>query len=853
MARLLASVLCCDSRRAVINTDGKVIAVDDDGTVFCVAFDPNTGAATMSCQVESGDGGTPRGSPALVGGELIVPLPNGQIDVINSETGVRLGSFQIDNAPAGDTGDIVVPNLPGDVEVIVTTVANTMFMYLWSRGTIPSQPAWSYGKAGGNINGVAIGQAQGKAPIAYATSSDGNLYAVFLLDGSDAWPAPFQVAGGVDITEAPAISRDGQYVFLNVKNHGTYKINSQTGVQIWFRADIDILGSSSFVIGQNGNLLGGDSIGEFFSLDPNTGDLTWPQAYKADEAITSPAVVDGGGYVYFSDRGGNIYCVDSVTGAEEWRLPTNATDLAGMAIDEDHALYVVTGDGMFIRIVGMQPPIIIPRSQIQSQAQWAQRGGTPQHSGESKFQGPEVTDATTLGYAWTFKTEGEIVVGAVAAQDGTVIIPDDMGNVYAINPTTGQERWHVHIPTGFVAGEPGIDPASTTVYFGTSGGDLIAINLADGSSKWDTTLSAPILGSITITMDSRVYVSCEDNNVYGFDGEQGRQLLKVSTGSFEDDFAPAILYDDSTLLIGSEDGFVRAYNSFTQALRWRYQTHGAVLDVPCVARTTGNVFVGAANELIAVDGNSGDRLWEQASISIAGSSPGCGNKHALLFVGGTDNALHAVEEATGTERWTFVTKDAIRSNPVLDKEQDTLYLTGMDGNLYALDAATGSLIWSKYVANFLRGDPVILSDNSVVVTSEDSDTVYKIAAIPPPAPKPDAAGADAGVVIAVLLVVGVVGYAGGGFGYTYARTGEVRHVHSAFWAQVGNNIGAWCHSTSQSMLRRPVPAGYASGAPTASSSGTAFQASSASGFPAAGSKSSAVIPGVGSGGGYGSL
>jgi outer membrane protein assembly factor BamB len=724
-------------------------------------------------------------------------------------------------------------------------------MFLWSRGSVPSTPAWTFSGAAGNINGIAIGQAQGQPPIAYAASSDGNIYAILLLDGTAAWAAPYSI--GKDITEMPAISRDGLFLFINVEGLGTFKVDSQTGLEVWAKPDVDILGSASFIVGQNGNLLGGDRLGQFFSFDALTGEQTWAAPYKADEAITSPAVVDGGGYVYFADRGGNVYCLDSVTGEEEWRLDTNTSDLAGMAIDNDHALYIVTGDGMFIQIVGVQPPIIIPRTRVPSQAQWAQRGGTPQHSGESTYNGPAVTDGSQLGIAWDFKTQGEIVVGAVAAGDGTIIIPDDMGNVYGLASSTGKQKWMFHIDTGFVAGEPAIDVGSTKVFIGTSTGLLVALDVDTGTELWHANLDASILGSVTVTADSRVYVSCEDNNVYGFDGQTGTQTFKVSTGSFEDDFAPAVLYDDSTILVGSEDGFVRAYNSFTQGLRWRYQTHGAVLDVPCVAQTTGDIFIGAANELIAIDGNSGDRLWEQSNVNIAGSSPGCGNKHNLVYVGGTDNTLYAVEQATGTERWSFLTQDAIRSNPVLDQQQETLYVTGMDGYLYALDAATGNLNWKIFVALFLRGDPVIMLDHSIVVTSENSDMIYKIA-VPQPAPPAPSSSNDAGVIVAVLLVVGVVGYAGGGIGYSYVRTGEVRHVHGQFWSGVGASIGGWCQSSAQGMLRRPVPTGYSSSsAPIASSSSSSFQKPSASsGFPAVGA-ATAPQPSVGSGGGYGSL
>jgi len=833
-----AIALLASANFAVINSRGCIAAIDDGGRLFGAC--PEDGTLTKIFESDTEFTTPPKGSPAIIGGQLVVPVGNGSVLFFDALTGKREGEVVLLTLDKVATGDIVVPELPGDINAMVTWAGKVIAFYIWADGTIPAQyPEWTFPAPGG-ISGMVIGKAAGLQPVVYASCRDGVLYALNLADGSVKWQSNLF---GRPLYEDPAVSRDGHFVFINVDGQGTYKLNAANGQLEWHLPSDDVTGGASIVIGQSGQLFVGNRVGQFFAFDHDTGAQLWE--YDTGEDINAQAIVDAAGYVFFADASGTIHCLDSTDGTVEWKLDLGVPVSGGLVIDSDHALYVATEDGQILRVTGSQPPGIIPTSQPQSRAMWSQRGGNPHHSGQSKYNGPPATDGSQMVPAWTFLAEQRILEGAVATDTGLLIFPDDGGKIYAVAMLTGLKVWERDVGDGYVFGELGISPGASRVYYGASDGFVWALLAKDGTAVWSVEIKSAVQGSVTVTNTDNVFVSSTDGYVYGFNGATGAQFAKLSTGSGESLFPPVFLQDGKTLVVGSTDGFIRSYDPLVGNLRWRYQTHGPVLEVPCVHPVTGFIYVGAAAEIVAMQ-DDGDREWTIPAVEEMGASPGCGNKHNLLYIGGNDGAMHAFDEKTGTERWQYQTGAGIVSNPVMDRDGNVLYVTSLDGTLYALDATTGTMIWKKYVADRLQGDPVILADGSIAVTSADGMSLTRLVyspAKPPPTPTPAAAPADAAGIVVGLLFAGIVLYAGGGYGYGYVRNGKMRHPHAGFWAGVGGRIGGCC---SGSMRPSSVPKGYNSSIAATSSSSLGAGAT-------AGSSSAGMPPPPGSGGGYGAL
>jgi outer membrane protein assembly factor BamB len=169
--------------------------------------------------------------------------------------------------------------------------------------------------------------------------------------------------------------------------------------------------------------------------------------------------------------------------------------------------------------------------------------------------------------AWTFQTQGRPTAGAVV-EDGLVYVPGGDGTLYALDASTGQERWRysageelVTVPTiaqdlvmvasqtdsvfalergtgkwvwqyrrdppsGFsIRGASGVSVQGDTVFVGFSDGHLVALGRANGQVKWDRALSpGGQFGDVDATpilMDGVLYTASYREGVFALDPATG--------------------------------------------------------------------------------------------------------------------------------------------------------------------------------------------------------------------------------------------------------------------------------------------------------------------------------------------
>ncbi len=156
-------------------------------------------------------------------------------------------------------------------------------------------------------------------------------------------------------------------------------------------------------------------------------------------------------------------------------------------------------------------------------SQWTTAGGNRENT---RYQQSEhklgVDTVGELEVKWSFTTGGD--VSATPAVDGdTVYFPDWSGNLYAVDKTTGQQRWKASIPaaTGVPFDKACATPAVTEdkVIIGTQGsilapgggpgGKVLAFDKFTGALVWATVADphpASIITQSATVFDGRVYV-----------------------------------------------------------------------------------------------------------------------------------------------------------------------------------------------------------------------------------------------------------------------------------------------------------------------------------------------------------
>jgi outer membrane protein assembly factor BamB len=313
-----------------------------------------------------------------------------------------------------------------------------------------------------------------------------------------------------------------------------------------------------------------------------------------------------------------------------------------------------------------------------------------------------ILDAETGVQKATFVPQGEhqgvvywspVTVGGGLAFVGFSNSQEGTAGVYAFDPETGQEQWHVSAQNLIL---PAPAYADGVVYFGDSDGRVYAVDVESKSIKpgWPFEAEDAIWAS-PLVADGRVYVAAMDHNVYCLDAESGQLLWKGQVGGA---MAAEPILEDGILYVGAFDGKLHALQADSgepvegfefQAENWIW-SEALMVD--------GQLYVTSLDgKLYALDPSSGAVLFSYNSGDVDNTKDVI--RAAPVKAG--DSIIIAAESgrviavANAQQRWvwpTGVPQAAVYTTPVV--LGNTVYTLLMDGQVQALDAETGAQGWS---------------------------------------------------------------------------------------------------------------------------------------------------------------
>jgi len=253
---------------------------------------------------------------------------------------------------------------------------------------------------------------------------------------------------------------------------------------------------------------------------------------------------------------------------------------------------------------------------------------------------------------WEFipESEGELSIGATIAEDGTIYIGTEEGNLYALTPT-GQKKWQATFRSGITA-LPALG-ADGTIFIQTENDSVFAINPEDGSRKWVFYAGggehSPVIGP-----DGTVFVS-QDDTLYALSPSDGQ--IKWRYGMRQAVAAPpAIDTRSSVIYVTDEDGWLASVNLADGMENWAVRFVGE-LSAPVVG-SDGTIYITLTGTLLSLSPGNGDINWQFIPpLTGDASTPAVSNTGVIYFlcVGLTDNqgdrdSLYAVN-SDGTRRW----------------------------------------------------------------------------------------------------------------------------------------------------------------------------------------------------------
>lgn len=298
------------------------------------------------------------------------------------------------------------------------------------------------------------------------------------------------------------------------------------------------------------------------ALDPETGDELWVSLPGMRPYWVEPA----GDAVYVAvDE--ELAAVDGARGQERWRVDIGG-DPAGMPALGSSIVAIGTwaGDiGGFDRATGAE--------------RWRYRLGEPVTSGPAVVEdvvyaggdnGTLVALGATDGYERWRMTFGAPLAATPTIAGQTLFVVGRLG-VYAVDASTGQERWRSDTMHNRYAFPTPPEVVGDTVYVGAGDGALHALDAATGSDRWE---NLPGLSN---------YVASE----------------------------PWIV-GDAIVFATQFGGGIVAVDAATRQLRWSYPpdaTEEMIWPAVVPAPAGDSVYVTAGFDLAALDSATGEEQW----------------------------------------------------------------------------------------------------------------------------------------------------------------------------------------------------------------------------------------------------
>lgn len=384
-------------------------------------------------------------------------------------------------------------------------------------------------------------------------------------------------------------------------------------------------------------------------------------------------------------------------------------------------------------------PVSLPAPVVNGD--WTQPGGNSAKLVE------QLSLSATPQRLWSAKISGSTPQARLAAapvvSGGKLYVIDADARVIAMNADTGARLWQTALPSegnGRASFGGGVSVLDNRVFVTTGVGDVAALDATTGAVLWKKRPGGPLRGAPTVEY-GQIYVMSQDNQLYALDQASGdvqwTESGTVQTTGVFGVAAPAAA--QGTVIAGFSSGELTAYryengrNLWGDALsRTSISTSVASLsDIdadPVVDR--GRVFaIGQGGRMASYELVSGQRLWE---INIAGiSTPAVVGE--WVFVVTDDAKLLCVARASGKIRWMTQLKrwhkektrsGAVRwTGPVVAGGR--LILVSTDGDIAYIDPTDGSVKTMVEAKRRMALSPVVANNTLYILADDGELTAYR--------------------------------------------------------------------------------------------------------------------------------
>jgi len=419
----------------------------------------------------------------------------------------------------------------------------------------------------------------------------------------------------------PSFCQDAAMFRGNARHTGVYEaagVGAFSKVKWKFHTRGMLIGSPAF---SDGTIYFGSDDGNLYAVDSESGAQKWK--FDAKSRIpSSPAVADG--VVYFGAYDGNFYALDASSGAVKWKFKTEGERrFAGKHLHGTQPVGEVMPDPFDCYL---SSPVV-------------SNGAVYFGSGDGNVY---ALNAVSGALNWKVKT-GDVVHASPALADGTLFIGSWDSYFYAIDAATGREKWKfktgedpdIHNQVGIQSSAAVVDGM---VYFGCRDAHLYALDAATGEKKWAFSGNGSWVVGSPAVKDGRVYFPTSDTSLLVVaDAKSGQVLQKTDFNHWYLYSSPALA--GNLLYIGSTQGKLVAVDLGALKSVWSFETDGMKEHGPSYTKADGT----PNEELIFRSDFYDDMVAGVARVMSMGSilsSPVVVGK--VVYVASADGNLYAL-------------------------------------------------------------------------------------------------------------------------------------------------------------------------------------------------------------------
>lgn len=376
---------------------------------------------------------------------------------------------------------------------------------------------------------------------------------------------------------------------------------------------------------------------------------------------------------------------------------------------------------------------------------WPMAGGGATNDGytplDTSASGQPETRTLETNDSWTgtgSHVYGDGVLYLGADHDEIGVEDDEVGAVYALDGSTGEQHWRTETPEP-VTGTPALD--DTTVYVpsgrddsntGPGTGYLHAVARDTGDELWRSDIGGKT-DSFPVATEDLVCIARDtgqDSWLFAFDAATGEEAWRFDAGDHVFGW-PAVTNDEVYAVVGQRRLVVLDRQTGEEQWQFGGDDEPRLSSPPTVV--DGTVFVGARRGVVAIDACSGERLWtlrtddeatEYPELVFAGVSVAGDTLYAPVVRDGHSAAasLAAVDVTSGTTRWTTELTDSFWvSKPVVTETTVYVGIGQTPRGVRAFDRADGTRRWESDRG----GKQPIVADGTLYAT--DAERIHAFA------------------------------------------------------------------------------------------------------------------------------